>query len=93
MGWLGEAARTLGHLLVVMLGTASLVFVVLRLTGDPAMMVAPPGATLDDLAAIRRELGLDHSIGVQYVEFLRKLAVGDLAESFRYRRPALEIVT
>jgi ABC-type dipeptide/oligopeptide/nickel transport system permease component len=93
MGWLGEAGRALGHLLVVMLGTASLVFVVLRLTGDPAMMVAPPGATLDDLAAIRRELGLDHSIGVQYVEFLRKLAVGDLADSFRYRRPALEIVS
>ena len=93
MGWLGEVGRVLGHLLVVMLGTASLVFVVLRLTGDPAMMVAPPGATLDDLAAIRRELGLDHSIGMQYVEFLRKLAVGDLAESFRYRRPALEIVS
>jgi len=93
MGWLGQAGRALGHLLVVMLGTASLVFVVLRLTGDPAMMVAPPGATLDDLAAIRRELGLDHSIGMQYVEFLRKLAVGDLAESFRYRRPALEIVS
>lgn len=92
MGWLGEAARTVGHLLVVMLGTVSLVFVVLRLTGDPAMMVAPPGATQDDLAAIRRELGLDRSIGVQYVEFLRKLAVGDLADSFRYRRPALEIV-
>ena len=93
MRWPGEAARALGHLFIVMLGTASLVFVVLRLTGDPAMMVAPPGATLDDLAAIRRELGLDHSVGVQYVEFLRKLAVGDLAESFRYRRPALEIVT
>ena len=93
MGWLGQVGRAFGHLLVVMLGTASLVFVVLRLTGDPAMMVAPPGATLDDLAAIRRELGLDHSIGMQYVEFLRKLAVGDLAESFRYRRPALEIVS
>jgi len=93
MRWPGEAARALGHLFIVMLGTASLVFVVLRLTGDPAMMVAPPGATLDDLAAIRRELGLDHSVGVQYVEFLRKLVVGDLAESFRYRRPALEVVT
>src|SRR6185503_17882433 len=92
MGWLGEVARALAHLLAVMLGTATLVFVVLRLTGDPAMMVAPPGATLDDLAAIRRELGLDRSTGLQYVEFLRKLAVGDLAESFRYRRPALEIV-
>jgi len=93
MGWLGQVGRAFGHLLVVMLGTATLVFVVLRLTGDPAMMVAPPGATLDDLAAIRRELGLDHSIGMQYVEFLRKLAVGDLAESFRYRRPAFEIVS
>ena len=93
MGWLGEVGRALGHLLAVMLGTASLVFVVLRLTGDPAMMVAPPGATLDDLAAIRRDLGLDRSIAAQYVEFLGKLAVGDLAESFRYRRPALDIVT
>ena len=92
MGWFGEVGRALGHLLVVMLGTATLVFAVLRLTGDPAMMIAPPGATVDDLAAIRRELGLDRSISVQYVEFLRRLAVGDLAESFRYRRPALEIV-
>src|SRR5215470_11262381 len=92
MGWFGEVGRALGHLLVVMLGTATLVFAVLRLTGDPAMMIAPPGATVDDLTAIRRELGLDRSISVQYVEFLRRLAVGDLAESFRYRRPALEIV-
>jgi len=36
MRWPGEAARALGHLFIVMLGTASLVFVVLRLTGDPA---------------------------------------------------------
>ena len=92
MGRIGGGARALGHLLAVMLGTATLVFVVLRLTGDPAMMVAPPGATLDDLAAIRRELGLDRSLAVQYADFLRRLAVGDLAESFRYRRPALEVV-
>ena len=82
-GWIGGGARALGHLLAVMLGTATLVFVVLRLTGDPAMMVAPPGATLDDLASIRRDLGLDRSIPVQYVDFLRRLAVGDLADSFR----------
>src|SRR5260370_24385802 len=93
MGWLGEVGRALGHLLVVMLGTASLVFVVLRLTGDPAMMVAPPGATLADLAAIRRELGLDHSVGVQYLEFPRKPAVEDLAEAFRYLRPPLKVAT
>jgi peptide/nickel transport system permease protein len=89
---LGQIAWALGHLLVVMLGTASLVFVVLRCSGDPAMMVAPPQATLDDLQAIRRELGLDRPMAAQYVEFLKKLAVGDLAQSFRYRRPALEVL-
>jgi peptide/nickel transport system permease protein len=88
----GQIAWALGHLLVVMLGTASLVFVVLRCSGDPAMMVAPPQATLDDLQAIRRELGLDRPMAAQYVEFLKKLAVGDLAQSFRYRRPALEVL-
>jgi len=89
---LGQIAWGLGHLLVVMLGTASLVFVVLRLSGDPAMMVAPPQATVEDLQAIRRELGLDRPMAAQYVDFLEKLAVGDLAQSFRYRRPALEVL-
>src|SRR5437762_14150251 len=85
-------AATVIHLLVVMLGTASLVFGALRLTGDPALMIAPPTATVDDLAAIRREFGLDRPVLVQYGDFLWKLAHGDLAESFRYRRPALEVV-
>jgi ABC-type dipeptide/oligopeptide/nickel transport system permease component len=92
MRWLGQVSWALGHLLVVMLGTASLVFVVLRLSGDPAMMVAPPQATVEDLQAIRRELGLDRPMAAQYVDFLTKLAVGDLSQSFRYRRPALEVL-
>jgi peptide/nickel transport system permease protein len=85
-------AGPLIHLLVVVVGTVTLVFGALRLTGDPAMMIAPPQATTEDLDAIRREFGLDRSILVQYGDFLWKLAHGDLAESFRYRRPALEIV-
>jgi peptide/nickel transport system permease protein len=66
--------------------------VALRLTGDPALVIAPPHATEDDLAAIRREFGLDRPIGVQYVAFLAGLARGDLGDSLRYRRPALEVV-
>lgn len=87
-----ELAGPVIHLLVVMIGTASLVFAALRLTGDPAMMIAPPQASVEDIEAIRREFGLDRPVLVQYGDFLWKLAHGDLAESFRYRRPALEVV-
>jgi ABC-type dipeptide/oligopeptide/nickel transport system permease component len=89
---MSRVAQPLGHLIVVALGVVSLVFVTLRLTGDPALMIAPPQATEDDLAAIRREFGLDRSATVQYLDFLARLLHGDLGESLRYRRPALELV-
>ncbi|MBM4436002.1 MAG: ABC transporter permease [Actinobacteria bacterium] len=85
--------QLLAHLLVVTLGAVSLVFVALRITGDPALMIAPPNATEDDLAAIRRDLGLDRPPLVQYLDFLRKVTRGDLGESLRYRRPALELIS
>lgn len=85
--------QLLAHLLVVTLGAVSLVFVALRITGDPALMIAPPNATEDDLAAIRRDLGLDRPPLVQYLDFLRKLTRGDLGESLRYRRPTLELIS
>src|SRR5262245_16369577 len=84
--------RPLAHLAVVTIGVVTLVFVALRLTGDPALVIAPPQATEEDLAAIRREFGLDRPIGAQYVAFLVGLTHGDLGESLRYRRPALEVV-
>jgi len=85
--------QLLAHLLVVTLGAVSLVFVALRITGDPALMIAPPNATEDDLAAIRRDLGLDRPPLVQYLDFLRKVTRGDLGESLRYRRPALDLIS
>ncbi len=87
-----RVAQPVAHLIVVALGVVTLVFVALRLTGDPALMIAPPQATEDDLAAIRREFGLDRPVTVQYVDFLARLLHGDLGESLRYRRPALELV-
>ena len=84
--------RPFGHLLIVAFGVVTLVFVVLRLSGDPALVIAPPQASEEDLAAVRREFGLDRPITVQYLSFLAGLARGDLGASLRYRRPALEVV-
>ena len=90
---IGPVVRPLGHLLIVTFGVVTLVFVALRLSGDPALVIAPPQATEEDLAAVRREFGLDRPIGVQYLAFLAGLAHGELGDSLRYRRPALEVVS
>jgi peptide/nickel transport system permease protein len=60
--------------LFVVWATVSLAFLVNNaLPSDPARMVAGPQARPKDVERIRQELGLDRSIGVQYVRFLSRL--------------------
>jgi peptide/nickel transport system permease protein len=74
------------------LATAS-VFVLLRLApGDPAASYAPPNPTSAQLAAIRRQFGLDQPIQVQFWTFLTRLFHGDVGTSFFFKRPALQVV-
>jgi peptide/nickel transport system permease protein len=60
-------------------------------TGDPAVLLVEPGASQADLEAIREQLGLDKSMGVQYVTFVRDLLRGDFGKSFYYRMPVLDL--
>jgi peptide/nickel transport system permease protein len=67
------------------------IFLLVRLTGDPSVLLVEPGASKDDLAAVRLQLGLDRPIWVQYGQFMSSLARGDLGHSFYYRTPVLEL--
>lgn len=69
-----------------------LVFVLARLTGDPAPLVLSADATQDDFAFFRRQYGLDRNLVMQYVTFLGNVVNFDFGVSFRYRTPALDIV-
>ncbi|RPH75540.1 MAG: ABC transporter permease, partial [Candidatus Rokuibacteriota bacterium] len=64
------------------------IFVLIRLTGDPATLLAAPDAKEADLAAIRVQLGLDRSWPVQYVHFVGGALRGDFGMSLYYRVPA-----
>jgi peptide/nickel transport system permease protein len=64
---------------------------VVRLTGDPALMMAEPGARPEDLERIRRQWGLDRPWPVQYVSFMRNVFQGELGRSFNYRLPVSEL--
>jgi peptide/nickel transport system permease protein/oligopeptide transport system permease protein len=55
--------------------------------GDPARLIAGPEATQAELEAVRREWGLDAPLPVQYLQYLGRVARGDLGESIRSRRP------
>jgi glutathione transport system permease protein len=62
-------------------------FFVRALPGDPARMLAGPDATLEDLQNIRHSLGLDQSIPVQFVNYLKGLCKGDFGISLRTKQP------
>src|SRR5258708_30788658 len=63
------------------------IFAVVRLTGDPVTLMAEPGAQEADLARIRTEWGLDQPWPVQYLAFVKNIAIGNLGQSFNYEMP------
>ncbi len=67
------------------------IFLFVRVTGDPTVLLVEPGASKADLEALRQDLGLDRSLLVQYGTFMRDLARGDFGRSFYYRMPVLEL--
>ncbi len=67
-------------------------FVVLRLSGDPAVIILGPEAPPDAIAAFRKAWGLDQPVWVQYLDYFAAIFRGDLGISMRDGRPAIELV-
>lgn len=77
--------------LPVLLGVTVIVFALIRLTpGDPAVMIAGPGANPEQLALIRAHLGLDKHLVTQYFMFMGNLFQGDLGTSLRSGMPVID---
>lgn len=81
-------ARRLALTVPVLLGVATLVFSLIHLIpGDPAQAMLGATAADADVAQLRRQLGLDRPLIVQYVSFLQGLLLGDLGTSLRTGTP------
>lgn len=89
----GYLGTRLGQALIALWGVTTAVFFALRLSGDPAQLLAPQGATRADIARLRRQLGLDASVWHQYLSFLDGLLHGDLGYSYVQHEPALSLIT
>lgn len=85
--------RRLLATLPVIAMVAVVVFAILRLTpGDPAAVIAGDSATTDQLEAIRRNMGLDQPLYLQFLLWISQLARGDLGVSLISGVPVLEMV-
>lgn len=76
-------------LIPTLIGISAVVFILVRMTGDPVNILLPPDATDEARAEMRAELGLDKPLPVQYLTFLSHAVRGDFGDSIRYRQPAL----
>jgi ABC-type dipeptide/oligopeptide/nickel transport system permease component len=83
--------RMLWGIVVVWL-VSVLVFLATRASGDPAIMMAAPGASEEELDFIRQRYGLDKPLPVQYVVFLSRALKGDFGKSLFYGVSASEVI-
>jgi peptide/nickel transport system permease protein len=67
------------------------IFAVVRLTGDPAVLLAEPGARPEDLERVREQWGLNRPWPVQYISFVQNVFRGEFGKSFNYRLPVSEL--
>ena len=85
--------RRLAWSALVVWVVATAVFVIyFAVPRDVARLIAGSRASEQTLAIVRARLGLDQPVGVQYLRFLRRLARGDLGESFLTQEPVTAII-
>ena len=79
----------LTRLAVLLFMVTTLLFFMLRLAGDPALVLAGNDATPEQLEAIRAQYGLDKPLAIQYLNYMGNLIQGDFGKSLASGEPAM----
>jgi len=76
-----------------LLGISFLIFMLMHIApGDPVSLLLGDDVTPEDIAQMRRELGLDQPLIVQYWDFLKQAVTGDFGRSLKFNEPVIELV-
>lgn len=76
----------------VVLGVTVVVFMVIRLSGDPTALMISPDASAEAVAELRSQMGFDRPLYAQFWDFFTGALRGDFGNSLRYREPAFGLV-
>ena len=78
--------------IIALIGISLLIFILVRASGDPTMLMRTSTTTEEQITNIKEQLGLDKSQPEQYWIFVRNLAHGNFGESLIKRRPVIEMM-
>jgi peptide/nickel transport system permease protein len=78
--------------ILTVIGVITAAFFLVRLAGDPSILLLPSEASLEDIARLRRSLGLDQPLLIQYLRFLGNVMQGDFGVSLRQSTSAMDLV-
>ncbi|MCH2502076.1 MAG: ABC transporter permease [Dehalococcoidia bacterium] len=84
--------RRVGEAVLALFALSIIIFLMVRLTGDPALLMLPPDAGADALVDIRHSMGLDKPLVTQYGLFIRDYAKGSFGDSLRSKTPVSELI-
>lgn len=77
---------------VALIAVVTAVFALSRLSGNTAQLMAPPQATPEQIAALEKSLGLNHSFFVQYKDYMWNLLQGNLGTSSSFSAPVSHLI-
>ena len=83
--------KRVGEAILALFALSIIIFLMVRMTGDPALLMLPPDAGADALEDIQHSMGLDKPLVVQYGLFIRDYAHGSFGDSLRSKTPVSEL--
>ena len=92
--WRFLSTRILMGALTIWITTVLVTLLIHAVPGDPVqiMYAQSQGTTPDQIEEVRRSLGLDRPIPVQYAMFMERLVQGDLGNTIRGGQPVLDVI-
>ncbi len=86
--------RRSAFVLIALLGATAVVFGLSRMAGDPVLLYAKPAGygSEDYLDNLRKKLGTDRPLVVQYLRWVWQLAQGDLGRTLLAERPVIDVI-
>ena len=83
--------QRVGYAVISLLLLALTLFVLTRLSGDPALLLTEPGASAADIDAARKRFGFDQPLPLQFWQFIASAVSGDFGVSLYYRTPVAQL--
>ena len=84
--------RRLLQLFITLFVFLTIMFFLVRVTGDPAEAFAPTDATSEDIQRIAAGMGLDKPLYVQYALYLKDILTGSFGQSHKSLRPVRDLL-